>query len=291
LALAAYRLLPPIQQVFAAVARIRSDAPAFERIADDLLSARQRPQSLAGDGSAREWGSRPLRDIQLMGVSYRHDVERDGGVSDISLRIQARTLVGLAGPNGSGKTTLVDLLLGLLVPHAGRVEIDGSPLDEHNRALWLGAVAHVPQRIVMLDATVAENVAFGIPSAEIDEARVREALRCARLEAAVDALPRGLGTPLGQNGVQLSGGQCQRLGIARALYRRASLLVLDEATSALDMLSEQQVVSLLRELRARCTIVLVAHRRTSLEACDEIFELERGRLVARRPSDTARRLA
>jgi HlyD family secretion protein len=282
LGLAAYRLLPPLQQVFAAIARIRSDAPAFDRIAGDLESARRRPppRPTARDGR-REWQSRPQREISMIGVSYRHAPDRDSGVGDVSLRITAGRLVGLAGPNGSGKTTLADLLLGVIVPDAGRIEVDGVPIDERNRELWLTAVAHVPQQIVLLDATVAENVAYGTPRGEIDEARVREALRDARLEAAIDRLPRGIDTPIGQNGVQLSGGQRQRLGIARALYRRASLLVLDEPTSSLDAAAEIEIVALLRELRGRRTIVLISHRPTSLQSCDELFELERGRLVLR----------
>jgi ATP-binding cassette subfamily B protein len=139
---------------------------------------------------------------------------------------------------------------------------------------------------VLLDATVAQNVAFAASGAAIDEARVREALRAARLEADVDSLPQGLETPVGQNGACLSGGQRQRLGIARALYRRTSLLVLDEPTSALDAAAETEIVSLLRELHGRCTVVLISHRLTSLKSCDELYELERGRLVRLlRPSE------
>ncbi len=287
LGLAAYRLLPPIQQVFAANARIRSDAPAFERIADDLLRARRRPSARSGDRAAREWASRPRREIRLTGVSYRHVPEREGGVREVSLRIQAGTFVGLAGPNGSGKTTLADLLLGVLVPDAGEIHVDGVPLDELNRDLWLTTVAHVPQHIVLLDASVAQNVAFGAPPAAIDETRVREALCGARLEAAIDSLPHGLATLVGQNGVLLSGGQRQRLAIARALYRRASLLVLDEITSALDVSTEAEIVSLLCDLRGRCTIVLIAHRPSSLQRCDELFELDDGRLVGSRQGGAA----
>ena len=207
--------------------------------------------------------------------------ERDSGVSDVSLRIRAGTLIGLAGPNGSGKTTLADLLLGVIAPDSGQIQIDGVPLDERNRELWLTTVAHVPQQILLLDATIAENVAYGIPRAEIDQTRLREALAGARLDATIDVLPRGLDTPIGQNGLQLSGGQRQRLGIARALYRRASLLVLDEPTSSLDVTTEAEIISLLRQLRGRRTIVLIAHRPSSLQSCDEVFRLDRGRIVAR----------
>jgi ATP-binding cassette, subfamily B, bacterial PglK len=281
LGLAAYRLLPPVQQVFAAITHIRTDSAAFERIAGDLLRARQ-PDSVPAHPVGPEWMSRPLREIQLIGVSYRHAPERDSGISDVSLRVRAGTLVGFAGPNGSGKTTLADLILGVLVPDAGQVQVDGVSLDERNRAQWLAAVAHVPQNIILLDASIAQNVAFGTPAGAIDIARVRDAVRGARLEGAIESLPDGLETTVGQNGVRLSGGQRQRLGIARALYRRASLLVLDEATSALDTSTEMEIIGLLQGLRARCTIVLIAHRPSSLQGCDEVFELDGGRLVGHR---------
>jgi ABC-type bacteriocin/lantibiotic exporter with double-glycine peptidase domain len=289
LGFAAYRLLPPIQQVFAAVARIRSDGVAFLRIADDLLCARQHAALQPSPAASEEWKGRPKRDIRLVAVSYRHSAERVGGVSDISLHIPAGTLIGFAGPNGSGKSTLADLILGVLVPDTGRVEIDGVPLDDRNRDLWLNAVAHVPQHIVLLDATVAQNVAFGSPPDEIDVVRVREALRDVGLDSLVAEMPAGHATLIGQNGAQLSGGQRQRLGIARALYRRASLFVLDEATSALDISAETDVIALLGELRAKCTIVLVAHRPSSLQCCDVVFELDGGRLVGCRNPAASRR--
>jgi ABC-type bacteriocin/lantibiotic exporter with double-glycine peptidase domain len=239
------------------------------------------------------WVKRPERDVRLVGVSYRHLPGRAGGVTEISLQIRAGTLVGLAGPNGAGKSTLADLILGVLVPDSGRIEVDGIALDERNRPLWMTAVAHVPQRIVLLDAPLAENIAFGVPPADVDVARVREALRDAGLEPLVAATPAGLATPLGQNGVQLSGGQRQRVGIARALYRRASLLVLDEATSALDESAEVETIALLGALRGKCTTLLIAHRQSSLQRCDVVFELDAGRLVGSRetqPSNESTRL-
>lgn len=280
LGLAAYRLMPPVQNAFAALARIRTDAPAFERIADDLLRAREpRSTPAVTNATPHIWASRPQREIQLANVSYRHAPERDSGVSGVSLRIRARTLVGLAGPNGSGKTTLADLISGVLAQDSGEIRVDGLYLDDRNREAWLTAVAHVPQNVILLDATVAQNVAFGTPPGAVDIARVNDAVREARLQDFVDALPAGLDTTIGEDGIRLSGGQRQRLGIARALYRRASLLVLDEATSALDSSTETEIIAVLRALLSRCTIVLVAHRPNSLAACDEVFELDGGRLV------------
>jgi ABC-type bacteriocin/lantibiotic exporter with double-glycine peptidase domain len=167
----------------------------------------------------------------------------------------------------------------VLKPDAGRIEIDGVVLDDNNRNLWLHAVAHVPQHIVLLDASIAQNIAFGIAPNDVASERVRQAARDARLDSLIETLPGGLATVVGQSGVQLSGGQRQRVGIARALYRRASLLVMDEATSSLDALTETEVVTLLDALRGKCTMVLITHRPSSLRSCDVVLELDGGRLV------------
>ena len=159
-------------------------------------------------------------------------------ISQVSLDIPAGTRAAFVGPNGAGKSTLAELVLGLLAPDSGRVEIDGVALDDDNRAAWLDAVAYVPQRIALLDATLAENIAFGLAPHEIDFERVREAATGAQLDGLLAALPDGLATVVGENGARLSGGQRQRVGLARALYRRASLLVVDEGTNALDTLTE-----------------------------------------------------
>lgn len=278
LGFAAYRLLPAFQRVFAAYARLRSERAAFDGIADDLRRARLRaaaPPAIAGGG----WRGRPRRSIRLVDVSYRHSPERAGGVSNVSLEIPAGALVGLTGSNGGGKSTLARIVLGLLRPQTGRVEIDGETLDDTNRDSWRSTIAHVPQRIVLLDATIAENIAFGVSPPEIDHDRVAEAANRALLSPVVAALPGGLAATIGENGVQLSGGQRQRLAIARALYRRPSLLVMDEATNALDAPTEMEMMALLRDLRGSCTVILIAHRASVLAACDVSFELDGGRFV------------
>jgi len=281
LSLAAYRLLPAFQRVFAAFAGIRAERSAFDGIADDLRRAQQRalqaPSTPAGDS----WRG-PPRSIRLVDVSYRHSPERVGGVSHVSLEIPAGALVGLVGPNGAGKTTLAELILGLLEPDTGRIEIDGQALDDGNRDAWLDTVARVPQQIVLLDATIAENVAFGVELERVDRQRVLEAANAAQLGPVIAAMPDGLATMIGENGMQLSGGQRQRLGIARALYRRSSLLVLDEATNALDAPTEDEIVALVGALRGQCTVILIAHRASTLAGCDCVLELDRGRLVGRK---------
>ena len=276
---AAYRLLPALQQVFAALVRIRADSPAFANIAADLSKAR-------ATGAAREpaidprWHGRPSREIELRAVSFRYSTDRPAVLRDAALRIPAGAMVGFIGPNGSGKTTTVDLILGLLLPQSGCLEVDGILLDEANRHSWRSAVAYVPQQISLIDATLAENIALGVAATEINQVRMRSAAQMAKVDEFVALLPGGYAEILGERGVRLSGGQRQRIGIARALYRDASLLVLDEATSALDGSSEQEVVGALESLRGKCTIILIAHRLSTVRSCDLVFEFGDGRVVA-----------
>jgi ATP-binding cassette subfamily B protein len=183
------------------------------------------------------------------------------------------------GPNGAGKTTLVDLITGLLVPQSGYIEVDGMVLPGADCGAWQSTIAYVPQQAFLLDATLAENIALGVPPEQIDRTRLECAVRAARLTECVAALPRGLWERLGERGSRLSGGQRQRLAIARALYRDASLLILDEATSALDSAAESDIVETLNTLRSGRTILLIAHRTTSLRYCDLIFELDRGKVI------------
>lgn len=279
---AAYRLLPAIQQVFAAVARIHSERTAFDGIAEDLRRARERAVSeIPRAPQHDEWRGRPRRAIRLIDVSYRHSADRCGGVAGVSLEIPAGTLAAFVGPNGSGKTTLAELILGLRTPDSGRIEIDGIELEDRNAAAWLDTVAYVPQQIALVDGTVAQNIAFGVAARDLDLERVRRAARAAQLAPVIAALPSGFETLIGENGARLSGGQRQRLGLARALYRGASLLVVDEGTNALDELTETEIMTLLGAMRGECTIVVIGHRPSALAGCDVTFELDAGRLVGR----------
>ena len=277
---AAYRLLPALQGIYAASVRITADSAAFEAIAGELRRATARP--LQDEPPVdREWAARPCRDIVLDSVGFRYAPERPPAVREVSLRIPAGACVGLAGPNGAGKTTLLDLLTGLLVPQSGRVLVDGLEIDESRRRGWRSAIAYVPQDVFLLDATVAENVAFGVPRHDIDGVAMRDALRRARLDELVASLPHGVDERLGERGARLSGGQRQRLGIARALYRDASVLVLDEGTRGLDAAAEVEVLAMIAALRGRKTVVLVTHREQLLQRCDFVVELAQGRVVDR----------
>lgn len=280
---AAYRLLPALQQSFSAVVRIRADGPAFSAIAEDL--ARQ-PHAVSVPAavvsspvSDPAWCGRPRTGIRLCDVSFRYAPERPDAVSAVSLNIPAGTLIGLVGPNGSGKTTLIDLISGLLLPQSGHIEIDGLRLERAGCAGWQSTIAYVPQQVFLFDATLAENIACGIPAAKIDHRRLDMAVRLARLSECVASLPRGYEEVVGERGCRLSGGQRQRLAIARALYREASLLILDEVTSSLDSDTESELVDTLYALRPDKTVLMIAHRPGALRRCDLVFELRNGRLV------------
>jgi HlyD family secretion protein len=280
LGFAAYRLLPALQNLFHAIVKIRGDRVAFYRIAADLRSACRRTPGNRSKPPTADWKTRPHRDIELLNVNFRYAEGRAAAIRNATLRIPAGSTAGLVGPSGSGKTTLAELILGLLTPSSGTVQIDGIPLDSANRAAWLAAVGYVPQQSYLFDASLAENVAMATAVEEIDMDRLLNALRLAQLDGLVASLPNGINEMLGEHGVRLSGGQRQRVGIARALYRRSPVLIFDEATNALDGMTEGEVLATLEGLRGARTIVLIAHRLRSVRACDLIFELDGGRVVA-----------
>jgi ATP-binding cassette, subfamily B, bacterial PglK len=277
LGFAAYRLLPTLQQAYAAVVRIRAERPGFARITQDLRLARAR--NYTGGAPDSSWRERPRREIRLKEASFRYEPHRPLVVSGVTICIPARAAVGFVGANGSGKTTLVDLIAGLLVPGIGQIEVDGVVLDDANRAAWQSRIAYVPQNIILLDTTIAQNVALGISGGAIDRARLVEAAQLAQLDEFVGTLSDGYDHMVGERGVRLSGGQRQRIGIARALYTSASVLILDEAMNALDGLTEQELVATILRLRGRYTIILIAHRLSSVRACDVIFEMDRGKIT------------
>jgi ABC-type multidrug transport system fused ATPase/permease subunit len=280
LALAAYRLLPALQQIFHGLVRIRADSVAFTQIAPDLERACHGPPRPTRSAHAAEWQGRPYRAIEVKGVSFRYSAERPPALHDVQLTIPAGATVGLVGPSGSGKTTLAELLLGLLLPDEGVIEIDGVPLTRDNRGDWQSTVAYVPQQAFLFDTSLAQNIALAARYEDIDCARLERALQLAQLTDLVRTLPHGDREIIGERGVRLSGGQRQRVGIARALYRRASLLVLDEPTSALDGVTEREVMSAVAALAGSCTVVLIAHLASTVRGCDLLYEIEHGTVRA-----------
>jgi ATP-binding cassette, subfamily B, bacterial PglK len=217
--------------------------------------------------------------IDVKRLSFRYNPQSQWVLSDIDLTIQKGQRVGFIGKTGSGKSTLIDVIMGLLTPGQGTVDIDGIKISNTNLRNWQAHISHVPQNIFLSDATIAENIAFGLDQKEIDQERVEVAAQYAQLSETIESWPEKYQTHVGERGIRLSGGQRQRIGIARALYRRAEVIVFDEATSALDNETEKSVMDAISKLQSGITILIIAHRLTTLRSCDLIIELSEGRIT------------
>jgi ATP-binding cassette, subfamily B, bacterial PglK len=271
------KLVPAFQGFFSKVTTIRFHAAALENFLADM------PEGIAHVGPRIRRRAEPLvpqRSVSLERVVYRYP-EGDGPALDgLTLRIGAGEVVGIAGASGAGKSTLVDILLGMLTPQTGSLQIDGDDLPQDKLESWQAALGYVPQHIFLADDTVAHNIALGERDEAIDPQRLERVARMACIhDFIVSELPRGYETTLGERGIRLSGGQRQRIGIARALYRDPGVLLLDEATSALDNQTERAVMEAIHGLHESKTVIVVAHRLTTLEPCDRIVVLDRGRVV------------
>jgi HlyD family secretion protein len=277
-AVAGYRLLPAIQQCYFGFITVRANQNAFDEVARDL----EQKKPAEPPRPDRAAAGLPHQSIELREVSFRYETGSAPVVDRLSLNIAAGTAVAFVGANGSGKTTTADLIVALLTPDAGEIRIDGQLLGAANRHAWQRCVAYVPQQIFILDASVRDNIAFGVEREAVDEERLREAARFAGAQDFIGKLPRGYDEPLGARGARLSGGQRQQIGLARALYREPTFLVLDEATSSLDGEAAQAVVDLLGRLRGRCTVLAITHHEGIASACDVRLEFREGRIVARR---------
>ena len=275
-AFAGYRLLPALHQAFDGWAALRYSAPSLDAVLRDLELEKQ-AASAPRDGPPVGFE----RALALVDVAYRYPGAADWAVRGLSLEIRKNASVALVGPTGCGKTTVIDLLMGLLPATEGRLAVDGAAIDDANVVRWQRLVGHVPQQIFLFDDTVARNIAFGLPPERIDLAQVERAARLARLHDFVAGLPQGYQSVVGERGVRISGGERQRIGIARALYHDPELLVLDEATSALDNVTENAVLEALQTLAGRKTVVMVAHRLSTVKGCDLICVMDAGRIVER----------
>jgi len=274
LALGAQRLLPALQQVYGSWASIMGGRAALA----DTVALLDRVDTV--DFHKKVTDIVFLKDIKFEGVSFRYKSSDPLVLNNLDLFIAKGSRVGLVGSTGSGKSTALDILMGLLPPTDGVFKVDGVAIDGNSVRAWQNIIAHVPQNIYLADSTLAENIAFGIPLSKIDMQRVEAAAKQAQIAEFIANHPDGYGAMVGERGIRLSGGQRQRIGIARALYKRAQVLVLDEATSALDNLTEHDVIEAIQNLDRDLTVVIVAHRLTTVRHCDVIYEIQNGRLVA-----------
>jgi len=268
-AAAAFRIMPSVNRLLSAVQSMRFYLPVIDTLHSEFCllnaaSTQQRGQPL------------PFNDALVLDqLSFKYPTAETPALRGISLSIPRGASIGFIGGSGAGKSTLVDTILGLLTPDSGSIKINGVDIQTNLRG-WQDQIGYVPQSIYLTDDTLRRNVAFGLPPDQIDEAAVWRAIKAAQLEQFVNELPQGLETQVGERGVRLSGGQRQRIGIARALYHDPAVLVLDEATSSLDTATEHDVMEAIRALRGEKTLIIVAHRLSTVEHCDRLFRLEQG---------------
>jgi ATP-binding cassette, subfamily B, bacterial PglK len=275
-AFAGSRILPAAQQIFGSVASLRYGQAAVKVVSSDF----QYRAKLAQIHEFPPQRLAPQKSIVLDRISYSYPNTEQPALKDISLSIPTGTAVGFVGTTGSGKTTLVDVLLGLLRPQEGTISLDDEPLTEDNLRAWQQALGYVPQEIFLVDSTIAQNIALGFPPNQIDQTKVEQCAKLAQIhDFIMSELPLQYSTFVGDRGVRLSGGQRQRLGIARALYHDPDVLVFDEATSALDNVTEHAVMAAIEELSKQKTILLIAHRLSTVRACNQIVVLEKGRIA------------
>ncbi len=277
MALAGYRLLPSLQLLYSQLTQVSSMRHAVDEVYDEFVEAetdRSVSPAISSDVLAR---ARPFRwndSITLREISFRYPGASRPVLDEFSLIIAKNTSLGVIGPTGSGKSTFVDLLLGLYQPTTGEILIDDEPLTPALVPAWQASIGYVPQDIFLIDDTISRNIAFGLANTEIDPARLREACAMAQLLEFIETeLPDGFDTIVGERGIRLSGGQRQRIGLSRALYHRPSLLILDEATSALDVATEARLLEALRSLAGKLTMVVAAHRLSTIAGCDKVVDL------------------
>ena len=278
-ALAGYRLMPALQKLYQALTKLRFGKHALDKLHQHLTDTSESQPLLPGTGQGRRLHLQ--REIVLQEVTYTYPQADKATLQGFNLTVPALKTVALVGATGSGKTTVADILLGLLVPQQGSVMVDSQPITESNLRNWQQSLGYVPQSIFLTDDTIASNIAFGARENEIDMEAVEHAAGLAELhDFVINELPQGYRTMVGERGVRLSGGQRQRIGIARALYHDPDTLILDEATSALDNLTEKAVMDAVHNLSHKKTIIMIAHRMSTVRECDILFLLDKGQVVA-----------
>lgn len=272
---AAFRMIPSVNRIMSSMQTIRFSKPVIDMLFDEFTLINHTRNSFPKSSS-------PIvvfkNLVELKGLCFMYKDTQSKAIDNICVEIRKGESIGLVGPSGSGKSTMVDLILGLLTPQSGKILIDGKDIHENLRH-WQDQIGYVPQSIFLIDDTIRKNIALGIPEEKIDVKLLESALEAAQLGGFIKTLPDQLETIVGERGVRLSGGQRQRIGIARALYHQPEILVLDEATSALDTETEEKVMEAVNKLKGNKTLILIAHRISTLANCDRIYNLKMGKIV------------
>jgi ABC-type multidrug transport system fused ATPase/permease subunit len=281
-AFSALRLFPALQQVYVSFTALRFSRPTLDKLHEDMTAiGLADPETPAAAAGAPRRKLHLAERLELEDVHYSYPAAERPALAGVDMAIPARSSVGIVGGTGAGKTTVVDVILGLLRPGQGALMVDGAAVAGADLRAWQNSIGYVPQQIFLTDDTVRANIAFGLDPRDVDPAAVERAARVAELhDFVMRELPAGYDTEVGERGVRLSGGQRQRIGIARALYHDPDVLILDEATSALDNLTERAVMEAVANLGRAKTVIMIAHRLTTVRNCDVIFMMERGRVVA-----------
>ena len=279
-AAAAFKLLPTTARLVQSGQAIVFNRPVVSFIYNELVETENLGHSNNDASGAFDAEVRFVENINLSNLSFTYEGVDQAALASISLNIDAGKMIGFIGHSGAGKSTLIDCILGLIHPSSGELKIDGECITSRNVSGWQRKLGYVSQVIYLLDGSLRENIGFGIPSDAIDEQKLINAVEKAQLTEFIDSLPDGLETMVGERGVRLSGGQRQRIGIARALYDNPPVLVLDEATSSLDTDTEREVMKAVEELQGSKTILIIAHRFSTIENCDYVYKLDKGRIVA-----------
>ncbi len=272
-AAAAFRLMPSVSRFLGGLQTLRFNLPVIDTLYEE--------RSFLSQGKVRDTSARMSfsRCIELNNIAFAYPGAASSQLESVSLKIDKGSVVGFVGGSGAGKSTLIDLILGLLCPTTGTVLVDGVDIQQNLRG-WQGQIGYVPQTIYLTDDSIRANIAFGLPAAEVNEEAVRRAIAAAQLSDFISGLPQGFDTIVGERGVRLSGGQRQRIGIARALYHDPQLLLLDEATSALDGDTEREVMRAVDALRGMKTVLIVAHRLSTVECSDWVYRMDNGQIVS-----------
>lgn len=274
--IASMKLLPAFQQCYFSISTIRANISSFLVVKEELTYIHNANKNPDKEKTVKQQNITFKEFVEMTDISFLYESSRKKVIKNLSIRFNANESTAIVGSSGSGKSTAINLLAGLLLPSSGKIFIDGEELSESNIRSWQSKIGFVSQNIFLTDASIKENIAFGLPLNDIDEARVNRVLKMAQLDDFVASLPEGLSTGVGERGVQLSGGQMQRIGIARALYRNPEILVFDEATSNLDRISEKAIMKTISNLAKSKTIIMIAHRLSTVQNCDNIFLMQNG---------------